>query len=129
MNKKKIINSYKILCTSLDNAIDKKLIEIPDYIKIDVDVIEHLILIGFSKFLSNQKTKSILLEINKGWRLYTSPSPRNGILCRIRSAARKKKQRKEEERRVCEGKEKEDKEETQGRKERKTKRRVSEDKR
>ena len=66
LKKKKIINSYKILGTSLDNAIDKKLIEIPDYIKIDVDGIEHLILIGFSKFLSNQKTKSILLEINKG---------------------------------------------------------------
>ncbi|MDC0446021.1 FkbM family methyltransferase [Candidatus Pelagibacter sp.] len=64
--KQKIINSYKILGTSLDNAIEKKLIEMPDYIKIDVDGIEYLILIGFSKFLSNKKTKSILIEINKG---------------------------------------------------------------
>ena len=38
--------------------------EIPDYIKIDVDGIEHLILEGASKTLKNKKIKSILIELN-----------------------------------------------------------------
>ena len=40
----KIGNSYKILGTTIDFLIDKKIMKVPDYIKIDVDGIEHLIL-------------------------------------------------------------------------------------
>lgn len=62
---KKVLNSYKILGVSLNTLIENKILEIPDYIKIDVDGLEHLILNGFSKFVSNKKIKSILLEIDE----------------------------------------------------------------
>ena len=39
--------------------------KIPDYIKIDVDGIEHLILKGGKKTLKNKKIKSILVEVNE----------------------------------------------------------------
>jgi len=67
---KKIIdvNAYSILGTSLDDIIEKKILEIPDYIKIDVDGIEHLILLGFKKNLKNKKIKSILIEVNENYR-------------------------------------------------------------
>ena len=44
--------------------IDEGIYEIPDYIKIDVDGIEHLILDGADKYLSNKKIKGISIEIN-----------------------------------------------------------------
>ena len=62
---KKVLNSYQILGVSLDTLIENKILDIPDYIKIDVDGLEHLILNGFSKFVSNKKIKSILLEIDE----------------------------------------------------------------
>ena len=37
-------NKYKIFSTNIDKIIEDKILEIPDYIKIDVDGIEHLIL-------------------------------------------------------------------------------------
>ena len=40
---------------------------IPDYIKIDVDGIEHLILKGGLDYLSNQKLKSVLIEVNENF--------------------------------------------------------------
>ena len=40
---------------------------IPDYIKIDVDGIEHLILEGGKETLKNKKIKSILIEINENF--------------------------------------------------------------
>ena len=49
---------YQILGTTINNLIDNKILEIPDYIKIDVDGIEHLILEGGSKYLKNNKLKS-----------------------------------------------------------------------
>ncbi len=61
------INSYSILGTSLDDAVKKKILKIPDYIKIDVDGIEHLILLGFKKNLKNKKIKSILIEVNENY--------------------------------------------------------------
>ena len=61
-------NSYNTFGTSLDNLIDKKVLSIPNYIKIDVDGIEDLILIGSKNVLSNKKIKSILIEINEKFR-------------------------------------------------------------
>ncbi|TGM94164.1 FkbM family methyltransferase [Leptospira levettii] len=47
---------------SVDEAIEKLHIPIPEHIKIDVDGIEHLILSGGKKVLSH--VKSVLIEIN-----------------------------------------------------------------
>jgi len=59
---------YKILGTSINNLIENNVLEIPDYIKIDVDGIEHLILKGGDKFLSNKKIKSLLIEVNENFK-------------------------------------------------------------
>ena len=64
----KINMKYQILGTTINNLIDNKILEIPDYIKIDVDGIEHLILEGGSKYLKNNKLKSISVEINENFR-------------------------------------------------------------
>ena len=56
-------NIYKILGFSLNYFINNKLIKKPDYIKFDVDGIEHLILEG-SSFLKECKNLEILIEIN-----------------------------------------------------------------
>ena len=58
-------NSYKIYGTSIDYLIDNKILKMPDYIKIDVDGTEDLILIGASKYLKNKKIKSIFIEMNE----------------------------------------------------------------
>ena len=58
---------YKILGTSINNLIENNVLEIPDYIKIDVDGIEHIILKGGDKFLSNKKIKSLLIEVNENF--------------------------------------------------------------
>jgi hypothetical protein len=54
---------YKVLGIKLDDLINLYKLDYPDYIKIDVDGIEHLILEGSQKSLKN--TKSILVEITK----------------------------------------------------------------
>ena len=64
----KINMKYQVLGTTINNLIDNKILEIPDYIKIDVDGIEHLILEGGSKYLKNNKLKSISVEINENFR-------------------------------------------------------------
>ena len=48
---------YNLLGTTMNYFIENSILEIPDYIKIDVDGIEHLILEGGDKFLTNQKVK------------------------------------------------------------------------
>ena len=58
-------NIYSIIGTSLDDLIKQKIIKIPDYIKIDVDGTEHIILKGMKENLKNKKIKSILIEVNK----------------------------------------------------------------
>ena len=46
---------YNLLGTSMNYLIENSILDIPDYIKIDVDGIEHLILKGGDKFLMNKK--------------------------------------------------------------------------
>ena len=58
---------YQTFATSINNLIENKMIELPDYIKIDVDGIEHLILEGASKILVNEKIKSLSIEINENF--------------------------------------------------------------
>ena len=56
---------YSLLGTTMNYFIENSILEIPDYIKIDVDGIEHLILEGGNKFLSNKKVKSISIEMSE----------------------------------------------------------------
>ncbi len=58
-------NSYKVFGNNINNLIENKILEIPDYIKIDVDGIEHLILEGADKYLNSDKIKSISVELNE----------------------------------------------------------------
>ena len=53
------MNSYQVLSTSIDQIIDDKILDIPNYIKIDVDGIEHDIKVelGYLKILKLQKSK------------------------------------------------------------------------
>ncbi len=62
-NLSKIVNKYSILGTNLNDLIEKKIIPMPNYIKIDVDGIENLILSGADKILKSKKVKSILIEL------------------------------------------------------------------
>ena len=59
---------YSLLGTSINYLIDNKILEIPDYIKIDVDGIEHLILEGGNKVLNNGKIRSCSIEINENYK-------------------------------------------------------------
>ena len=61
-------NNYKVLGTSIDFLLNNNLSKFPNYIKIDVDGIEHLILRGGLKSLSDKRLKSILIEINKDFK-------------------------------------------------------------
>ena len=58
---------YSLLGTTIDYFIENKILEVPDYIKIDVDGIEHLILKGGEKYLKNKKIKSLSIEINENF--------------------------------------------------------------
>ena len=58
---------YQTIGTSINYLLENKILEIPDYIKIDVDGNEHLILEGADKFLSNKKIKSLSIEINENF--------------------------------------------------------------
>ena len=58
-------NKYKVYGTSINYLLESKILEIPDYIKIDVDGIEHLILKGGLNFLKEKKLKSISVELNE----------------------------------------------------------------
>ncbi len=59
------IFSYNIPGLSLDELIDDFLLPYPDYLKIDVDGIEHLILKGGKKTLRN--LKSIFIEVSENF--------------------------------------------------------------
>lgn len=60
---------YKIFGTTIDTMINNNYLEIPDYIKIDVDGIEHLILEGGNKMFHSNKIKSVLIEINENFKV------------------------------------------------------------
>lgn len=60
-------NNYKIFGTNINYLLDNKILEIPDYIKIDVDGLEHFILKGGNKYLNNKNIKSILIELNENF--------------------------------------------------------------
>ena len=59
---------YSLFGTTMNYFIENSILDIPDYIKIDVDGIEHLILEGGDKFLTNKKVKSLSIEINENFK-------------------------------------------------------------
>ena len=59
---------YNLLGTTMNYFIENSILDIPDYIKIDVDGIEHIILEGGDKFLNNEKVKSLSIEINEDFK-------------------------------------------------------------
>lgn len=60
--KREINFTYKTFGINLDTFIDIYNLDFPDYIKIDVDGIENLILKGSNNIFSNNKLKSVLIE-------------------------------------------------------------------
>ena len=56
---------YSTLGLNIDFLVINKLIEFPNYIKIDVDGIEELILLGAQRTLANNKCYEVLIESNK----------------------------------------------------------------
>ena len=59
---------YNLLGTTINFFLENSILEIPDYIKIDVDGVEHLILEGGDNFLNERKIKSLLIEINENFK-------------------------------------------------------------
>ena len=59
---------YNLLGTTINYFLENSILDIPDYIKIDVDGIEHLILEGGDKFLNDKKVKSLSIEINENFK-------------------------------------------------------------
>jgi FkbM family methyltransferase len=66
--KMKSTHNYQIYGTTIDSLINTQSTEVPNYIKIDVDGIEHLILSGGKKLLQNKKIFSIIIEINDNFK-------------------------------------------------------------
>ena len=60
-------NRYKIFGTSINYIIKNKILNMPNYIKMDVDGIEHLILDGASDYLGNPEIKEMSIEINENF--------------------------------------------------------------
>jgi FkbM family methyltransferase len=60
-------NNYKIFGTTINYLIKNKILKTPNYIKIDVDGIEHLILSKADLVLKNKKLKSICIELNENF--------------------------------------------------------------
>ena len=64
VKKNQIKNKYNLFGTNIDNLILNKILTVPNYIKIDVDGIEHLILKGAKNLLKNKLLKEISIEMN-----------------------------------------------------------------
>lgn len=61
-------NSYKTIGFSIDELKNILKLKIPDYIKIDVDGLEHIILASGKEVLRNKKIRSISVEINENFK-------------------------------------------------------------
>ena len=56
---------YQIYGTNINYLLKEKILDVPNYIKIDVDGLEYLILKGAEKFLNNLQLKEILIELDE----------------------------------------------------------------
>ena len=59
--------NYNIFGTSINSLINQEILGLPNYIKIDVDGIEHLIIEGADKYLKDPTISEILVEINENF--------------------------------------------------------------
>ena len=59
---------YNIYGTTIDHLIETQTLKCPNYIKLDVDGIEHKILKSAKKILMNNDLKSILVEVNENYK-------------------------------------------------------------
>lgn len=59
---------YKIFGTTINYFIENKILRKPNYIKIDVDGIEHLIIEKADKVLESPELKSVLVEVNENFK-------------------------------------------------------------
>lgn len=64
-NKMSVVFNYQMLGSTIDDMVGKSTLPKPDYIKIDVDGIEHFILNGGLSVLQN--IKELLIEVNDGF--------------------------------------------------------------
>ena len=62
-----IQNNYRIYGFSVNYLINNLNFQVPNYIKIDVDGLEHFILEEASKALENKNLKGLLIEINENY--------------------------------------------------------------
>lgn len=60
--------SFSVLGLSLDFLVKNKLVQMPNFIKIDVDGNEHIILEGMRDLLKNLKIYEIMIEINLNYK-------------------------------------------------------------
>ena len=60
-------NKYRIFGTTINNLVETGILEVPNYIKIDVDGIEHKILSEAKQVLNNQNLRGMLVEINENY--------------------------------------------------------------
>ncbi len=67
LEKNKVKNKYNIYGTTIDYLITNNILECPNYVKIDVDGIEHLILNGAKQLLSNNNLRELSIEMNHGY--------------------------------------------------------------
>ena len=61
------VNSYKIFGTTIDYMLRSKILKVPNYIKIDVDGLEHHILENAKSCLSDNNLKGLLIEVNENF--------------------------------------------------------------
>ena len=61
-------NKYKIFGTNINYLINNNILSAPNYIKIDVDGIEHLILEGANSYLENSEIRSVSIELNENFK-------------------------------------------------------------
>ena len=66
--KLKVVNKYKIYGSNINQLINDKVVDIPNFVKIDVDGLEHLILKGSSSILKSKNLKSVSIELNENYR-------------------------------------------------------------
>ena len=59
--------SYSIFGNNINFYIENKVLDFPNYIKIDVDGLEHKILKGGNKCLESEKLRSISIELNENY--------------------------------------------------------------
>ena len=61
-------NNYCIFGTTINSFIGNEILRVPNYIKIDVDGIEHLILEGANKYLKHNDLRGISIELNENFK-------------------------------------------------------------